>query len=95
MQQPYYLQTGGYDRIAEFGEVGWKGNVVRAANMRFGRIVLAYNIKLKFGNSMGNIGELLNTTSEHSGAGLRWEGLGDYNRNNKREQTEASQKIDL
>ena len=75
MHQPYYLQTLGL-RPGETSAEGMKGErCVCAANIRFRRIVLTSNIvKLKFGNSKGNIGELLNTTSEHT-AGPVLEGL--------------------
>ena len=78
MHQPYYLQTlglrPGETRVEEGGDE--RGAMcVCAANIRFRRIVLTSNIvKLKFGNSKGNIGELLNTTSEHT-AGPVLEGL--------------------
>ena len=74
------------------------GDVVCAANIRFRRIVLTSNIvKLKFGNSKGNIGELLNTTSEHSRTdtrpGLTLEGLEDSSRNNKGDYKPFAKKI--
>ena len=72
MHQPYYLQTlelRSGETSAEGGRGGKGSDAMCAANIRFRRIVLTSNIvKLKFGNSKGNIGELLNTTSEHSRA---------------------------
>ena len=69
MHQPYLFTNLRLDRIERRREGRGGGNgrdVVCAANIRFRRIVLTSNIvKLKFGNSKGNIGELLNTTSEH------------------------------
>ena len=71
MHQPYYLQTlelRSGETSAEGGRGGKGSDAMCAANIRFRRIVLTSNIvKLKFGNSKGNIGELLNTTSDTTG----------------------------